>query len=126
MRSPALAITVLLYGLCTGLSGFSTGIADFCVYGFVTGLGVGGVFGRAATRKRGACWRRCVFGNGWGNKRATRRFENAENAKRELTTDYPDNTDKKWVLGCKNWRRSIGRSAMPCSRESCKDDTWMT
>ncbi|HUD81907.1 MAG TPA: MFS transporter [Candidatus Saccharimonadales bacterium] len=46
-RARGLAITVLLYGLCTGLSGFSRGITDFCVYRFITGLGVGGVFGLA-------------------------------------------------------------------------------
>ena len=46
-RARSLAITVLLYGLCTGLSGFSTSIVDFCVYRFITGLGVGGVFGLA-------------------------------------------------------------------------------
>jgi MFS family permease len=46
-RARALAITILLYGLCTGLSGFSTSITDFCVYRFITGLGVGGVFGLA-------------------------------------------------------------------------------
>jgi MFS family permease len=46
-RARALAITILFYGLCTGLSGFSTGIADFCAYRFITGLGVGGVFGLA-------------------------------------------------------------------------------
>jgi MFS family permease len=40
-------MTVLLYGLCTGLSAFSTSITDFCVYRFITGLGVGGVFGLA-------------------------------------------------------------------------------
>ncbi len=46
-RARSLAITILLYGICTGLSGFSTGIVDFCVYRFITGLGVGGVFGLA-------------------------------------------------------------------------------
>jgi MFS family permease len=46
-RARSLAITILMYGLCTGLSGFSTGIVDFCIYRFVTGLGVGGVFGLA-------------------------------------------------------------------------------
>jgi MFS family permease len=46
-RSRALAVTILLYGLCTGLSGFSTSITDFSVYRFITGLGVGGVFGLA-------------------------------------------------------------------------------
>src|SRR5277367_463978 len=46
-RARALAITILLYGLCTGLSGFSTGPVDFGVYRFISGLGVGGVFGLA-------------------------------------------------------------------------------
>jgi MFS family permease len=46
-RARSLVITTLLYGLFTGLSGFSTGITDFCVYRFVAGLGVGGVFGLA-------------------------------------------------------------------------------
>ncbi len=46
-RARTLAITVLLYGLCTGLSGFSTGLLDFALYRFVAGLGVGGVFGLA-------------------------------------------------------------------------------
>jgi MFS family permease len=46
-RARSLAITILLYGLCTGLSGFSTSITDFCVYRFITGLGVGGTFGLA-------------------------------------------------------------------------------
>jgi MFS family permease len=46
-RSRALAITILLFGLCSGLSGLATGKADFAVYRFVTGLGVGGVFGLA-------------------------------------------------------------------------------
>jgi MFS family permease len=46
-RARALAVAVLLYGLCNGLSAFSTGIIDFSVYRFITGLGVGGVFGLA-------------------------------------------------------------------------------
>src|ERR1700678_3362067 len=46
-RARALAITILLYGLCTGLSGLATGRVDFAVYRFVAGLGVGGVFGLA-------------------------------------------------------------------------------
>jgi len=46
-RARTLAITVLLYSLCTGLSAFSTGPTDFMIYRFVTGLGVGGVFGLA-------------------------------------------------------------------------------
>lgn len=46
-RARCLAITILLYGLCTGLSAASITVADFCVYRFITGLGVGGVFGLA-------------------------------------------------------------------------------
>jgi MFS family permease len=46
-RAKTLALTVLLYSLCTGLSAFSTGPIDFIVYRFLTGLGVGGVFGLA-------------------------------------------------------------------------------
>lgn len=46
-RARTLAITVLLYSLCTGLSAFSTGPTDFMIYRFLTGLGVGGVFGLA-------------------------------------------------------------------------------
>jgi MFS family permease len=46
-RARMLTITVLLYSICTGLSSFSTGFVDFCLYRFVTGVGVGGVFGLA-------------------------------------------------------------------------------
>ncbi|MDB6034540.1 MAG: nanT 1 [Verrucomicrobiales bacterium] len=46
-RARTLALTVLLYSLCTGLSAFSTGWIDFAIYRFITGLGVGGVFGLA-------------------------------------------------------------------------------
>lgn len=46
-RARTLALTVLLYSVCTGLSAFSKSIVDFCVYRFITGLGVGGVFGLA-------------------------------------------------------------------------------
>lgn len=46
-RARMLAVTVLLYSVFTGLSAFSTGVVDFCVYRFITGLGVGGVFGLA-------------------------------------------------------------------------------
>jgi len=46
-RARILTISVLLYSVCTGLSSFSTGFLDFCVYRFITGLGVGGVFGLA-------------------------------------------------------------------------------
>jgi MFS family permease len=46
-RAKMLTITILLYSLSTGLSSFSTGFFDFSVYRFITGLGVGGVFGLA-------------------------------------------------------------------------------
>jgi MFS family permease len=46
-RAKTLAITVLLYSVFTGLSAFSQSVYDFCVYRFITGLGVGGVFGLA-------------------------------------------------------------------------------
>lgn len=46
-RARMLALTVLLYSLCTGLSAFSQGFVDFTIYRFITGLGVGGVFGLA-------------------------------------------------------------------------------
>jgi len=46
-RARMLMITVLLYSMCTGLSAFSKGWVDFAAYRFITGLGVGGVFGLA-------------------------------------------------------------------------------
>jgi len=46
-RARTLAITVLIYSVCTGLSAFSRNVIDFSIYRFVTGLGVGGVFGLA-------------------------------------------------------------------------------
>ena len=46
-RAKILSICVLLYSVCTGLSSFSTSFTDFCVYRFLTGLGIGGVFGLA-------------------------------------------------------------------------------
>jgi len=46
-RARTLALTVLLYSLCTGLSAFSTTVYDFSLYRFLTGMGVGGVFGLA-------------------------------------------------------------------------------
>jgi len=46
-RAKILSLTILMYSVCTGLSSFSHGFADFCAYRFVTGLGVGGVFGLA-------------------------------------------------------------------------------
>lgn len=44
-RAKVLTFSVLLYSVFTGLSALSTGFFDFCVYRFLTGLGVGGVFG---------------------------------------------------------------------------------
>jgi MFS family permease len=46
-RARTLALTVFLYSVCTGLSAFSKGWIDFAIYRFITGLGVGGVFGLA-------------------------------------------------------------------------------
>lgn len=46
-RVRMLAVCILLYGVFTGLSAFSFGFADFCLYRFLTGVGVGGVFGLA-------------------------------------------------------------------------------
>lgn len=46
-RAKMLTLTVLLYSVFTGLSALSRGWIDFAVYRFVTGLGVGGVFGLA-------------------------------------------------------------------------------
>jgi MFS family permease len=46
-RARMLMVTVLMYSLCTGLSAFSRNVIDFSIYRFITGLGVGGVFGLA-------------------------------------------------------------------------------
>jgi len=46
-RARVLTYAILLYSVCTGLSALSTGFFDFCVYRFLTGTGVGGVFGLA-------------------------------------------------------------------------------
>ena len=46
-RARTLTLTVLLYSLFTGLSALSQGWIDFAIYRFITGLGVGGVFGLA-------------------------------------------------------------------------------
>ena len=46
-RARILTITVLLYSGFTGLSAFSTSFLDFCIYRFLTGCGVGGIFGLA-------------------------------------------------------------------------------
>ncbi len=46
-RAKTLTLTVLLYSLFTGLSALSVTWVDFAIYRFITGLGVGGVFGLA-------------------------------------------------------------------------------
>ena len=44
-RARLLTYSVLIYSVCTGLSSLSTGFFDFSVYRFITGIGIGGVFG---------------------------------------------------------------------------------
>lgn len=46
-RARTLTLTVLMYSVFTGLSALSKGWIDFAIYRFITGLGVGGVFGLA-------------------------------------------------------------------------------
>lgn len=46
-RARTLSLMILLYAVFTGLSALSVGWLDFALYRFVTGLGVGGVFGLA-------------------------------------------------------------------------------
>lgn len=46
-RAKMLGLTVMLYSIATGLSALSKGLIDFGIYRFLTGLGVGGVFGLA-------------------------------------------------------------------------------
>lgn len=46
-RAKMLGLTVMLYSVATGLSALSHGVVDFGIYRFITGLGVGGVFGLA-------------------------------------------------------------------------------
>ncbi len=46
-RARMLSVTVLLYSIATGLSALSKSFNDFAIYRFITGLGVGGVFGLA-------------------------------------------------------------------------------
>ena len=43
-RAKTMMITILLYSAFTGLSALSRGFADFALYRFLTGLGVGGEF----------------------------------------------------------------------------------
>ena len=46
-RARMLTLTVLLYSVFTGLNAFSGSFAAFCAFRFLTGLGIGGVFGLA-------------------------------------------------------------------------------
>jgi len=46
-RVRTLTYTILLYSIFTGLSAASVGPIDYCLYRFLTGLGVGGVFAAA-------------------------------------------------------------------------------
>lgn len=46
-RVRTLTYTILLYSIFTGLSALSVGPYDYCLYRFLTGLGVGGVFAAA-------------------------------------------------------------------------------
>jgi MFS family permease len=46
-RARMLTFTILLYSLSTGLNAFAHGFGDFAAFRFITGLGVGGVFGLA-------------------------------------------------------------------------------
>ena len=46
-RVRTLTYTILLYSIFTGLSALSVGKLDYCLYRFLTGLGVGGVFAAA-------------------------------------------------------------------------------
>lgn len=48
-RARMLTLTILIYSAFTGLSYFSQNKVDFAVYRFLTGLGVGGVFGLAVS-----------------------------------------------------------------------------
>lgn len=46
-RAKMLTLTVLIYSVCTGFSFFSQTYLDFAIARFLTGIGVGGVFGLA-------------------------------------------------------------------------------
>ena len=48
-RVRTLTYTILLYSVFTGLSALSQGVQDYCLYRFLTGLGVGGVFAAAVS-----------------------------------------------------------------------------
>lgn len=48
-RAKMLTFTILIYSVFTGLSFFSHSAIDFAIFRFLTGLGVGGVFGLAVS-----------------------------------------------------------------------------
>lgn len=48
-RAKMLTFTILIYSVFTGLSFFSHSAVDFAIFRFLTGLGVGGVFGLAVS-----------------------------------------------------------------------------
>ncbi|MDB5438379.1 MAG: transporter [Caulobacteraceae bacterium] len=48
-RAKMLTLCILLYSICTGLSALSRNQVDFAILRFVTGLGIGGVFGLAVS-----------------------------------------------------------------------------
>jgi MFS family permease len=43
-RAKVMMLTILIYSIFTGLSAFSVNVYDFCLWRFLTGLGVGGEF----------------------------------------------------------------------------------
>jgi MFS family permease len=46
-RARMLTVTIIMYSIGTGLNSFSQGIIDFSILRFITGVGIGGVFGLA-------------------------------------------------------------------------------
>jgi MFS family permease len=48
-RVRTMVLTLLVYSLCTGLSGFAQSVGAFFAWRFLTGLGIGGMFGAATT-----------------------------------------------------------------------------
>jgi MFS family permease len=48
-RAKTMVICIMIYSVCTGLSALSQVFWDFSVYRFLTGMGVGGVFGVSVT-----------------------------------------------------------------------------
>jgi MFS family permease len=48
-RVKTLSLAIAVYSIFTGLSGFSVGLWDFCIYRFLMGCGIGGAFATAAT-----------------------------------------------------------------------------